>query len=139
MGFQKHCHICPTASNPDYRTELEVCSESDLSFPHEKLQSSFSISPASLLLPQTNSSHLFIAYSTKAATAPRTKGTPVTAAKAAPPPLKVLTDDVTGATGVDGDVAGSVVREVGGTVGSAANGPAAVGNEEEFIELEIPN
>ena len=45
----------------------------------------------------------------------------MTAAKAAPPPLKMLIDDVTDATGVDGDVAGSVVREFGGTVGGTVD------------------
>ena len=46
----------------------------------------------------------------------------MTAAKAAPPPLKILIDDVTGATGVNGDVAGSVVREVGGTIRCTVDG-----------------
>ena len=61
-------------------------------------------------------------HSTKAAIAPSTKGTPVTAAKAAPPPLKILVDDVTGATGVDGEVTACVVGEVGGLVGGTVGG-----------------
>ena len=46
----------------------------------------------------------------------------MTAAKAAPPPLKILIEEVTGATGVNGDVAGGVVREVGGTVRCTVDG-----------------
>ena len=116
------CHIRPTAPNPDHRTELKVYGESDPSFPHQDSHFSFSISPEILLPPQANASHSLVDYSTKAAIAPRTKGTPVTAAKAAPPPLKILIDDVTDATGVNGDVAGSVVREVGGTVRCTVDG-----------------
>ena len=46
----------------------------------------------------------------------------MTAAKAAPPPLKILVDDVTGATGVDGVVAACVVGEVGGLDGGTVGG-----------------
>ena len=52
----------------------------------------------------------------------------MTAAKAAPPALKILIDDVTGATGVDGDVAGSVVGEVGVTVGGTVGATDSVTN-----------
>ena len=99
-----------------------MVSQSDPSFPRQASHFSFRISPAILLLPQTKASRLLIDYSTKAAIAPRTQGTPVTAAKAAAPPLKILIDDVTGATGVDGDGAGSVVCEVGGTVRCTVDG-----------------
>ena len=51
------CHIRPTAPNPDYRTELDVYSELDPSFPHQISHFSFSISPAILSLPHANASH----------------------------------------------------------------------------------
>ena len=58
--------------------------------------------------------HIFsLAHSTKAAIAPRTSGTPVKAALAAPPALKEVFSDVDGAT----TVGGSVVGTLGATVG----------------------
>lgn len=59
----------------------------------------------------------------------------MTAAKAAPPPLKILIDDVTGSTGVDGDVAGSVVREVGGTVRCTVDG--TVGATDSVLDVPM--
>ena len=58
-------------------------------------------------------SHL--THSTKAAIAPRTNGTPVTAALAAPPALKVDFSDVVVVTGVGGSVVGTLGATVGVT------------------------
>lgn len=71
-----------------------------------------------MVLPQRSSSRFLLAHSTKIAIAPRTNGTPVAAALAAPPPLKEVFTEVDGAT-VDGAtvVGGSVVGTLGTTVG----------------------
>ena len=117
MGYRTRRTVHPTLH---HQKEMDIYTlsqliTSPLRFPTsclDELRQDYSFSrPAPHLFSST--------HKTKAAIAPRTNGTPVTAALTAPPALKVIFTDVCGVTVLDDDpvVCGSVVGTLSVTVG----------------------